>query len=337
MDFLTRLAATTHSWYASFLPTVSLRNILIFSVIILIIGASYIAFAAPIDFPAGTIVNIAPGTSLPEAASELAEAHVIAHPIVLRAILRLSGESGDIKTGAYRFNEPEDIFTVADRLVNGSYGLPMKRITFVEGVTIREISDQVAAAFPNISTNSFLAVTKGQEGYLFPDTYFFVPSADATTVMRAMRANFSAKITSLSEQIAVSGHSTNEILTMASLIEKEARTDNDRRMISGILWSRIDKGMPLQVDAVFGYIFGRDTYSPSLTDLRVDSPYNTYVHKGLPPSPINNPGLDAIEAALNPTPSGYLYYLTDHNSVMHYATTYAIHKANERKYLKQAQ
>jgi UPF0755 protein len=91
--------------------------------------------------------------------------------------------------------------------------------------------------------------------------------------------------------------------------------------------------MPLQVDAVFGYIYNRDTYSPSFTDLKVVSPYNTYTHKGLPPGPINNPGLDSLDAALHPTKTDYLYYLTDANGVMHYATTYAGHQANQRKYL----
>ena len=92
--------------------------------------------------------------------------------------------------------------------------------------------------------------------------------------------------------------------------------------------------MSLQVDAVFGYIFNRETYSPSYEDLKVDSPYNTYTHTGLPPGPINNPGLDSLKAAITPIKTNYLYYLTDKNGVMHYATTYAEHQSNQRKYLK---
>ena len=116
-------------------------------------------------------------------------------------------------------------------------------------------------------------------------------------------------------------------------MEKEARTDTDRHIVAGILWNRIKLGMPLQVDAVFGYIFNRSTYSPSPVDLKVDSPYNTYTHRGLPPTPICNTGLAALEASANPAKTSYLYYLTGHDGLMHYATTYAGHQANLKKYL----
>ena len=133
--------------------------------------------------------------------------------------------------------------------------------------------------------------------------------------------------------IQASGHSLSDIVIMASLVEKEARTDVNRRIVAGVLWNRLALGMPLQVDAVFGYIFDRDTYSPSFEDLKVDSPYNTYTHKGLPPGPISNPGLESIYAALYPTKTNYLYYLTGKDTLMHYARTYAEHVANQTKYL----
>ena len=106
-----------------------------------------------------------------------------------------------------------------------------------------------------------------------------------------------------------------------------------KRVVAGILKNRLKLDMPLQVDAVFGYIFGRGTYSPSYADLAVDSPYNTYTHKGLPPGPISNPGLDSLEAAANPAKTDYLYYLTGKDGLMHYATTHAGHQANRKKYL----
>jgi UPF0755 protein len=104
-------------------------------------------------------------------------------------------------------------------------------------------------------------------------------------------------------------------------------------MVAGILYNRLAHNMPLQIDAVFGYIYGRDTYSPSYKDLRVDSPYNTYTHVGLPPTPIDNPSLDSLLAAVNPEKTTYLYYLTGRDGTMHYATTYKEHQANVRKYL----
>ena len=98
------------------------------------------------------------------------------------------------------------------------------------------------------------------------------------------------------------------------------------------MWNGVELGMPLQVDAVFGYIFNRDTYSPSYADLKVDSPYNTYTHRGLPPGPICNPGIESIQAVLHPTKTKYLYYLVDGNGAIYYATTFAEHQSNQRKF-----
>ncbi len=120
---------------------------------------------------------------------------------------------------------------------------------------------------------------------------------------------------------------------MASLLEREARTLKEKRMISGILWNRINKNMPLQVDAVFGYIFGKPTFSPSFADLKVKSSYNTYIHRGLPPGPISNPGLDSLLAAATPTKTAYLYYLTGTNGKMYYSKTLAEHNAHSVRYL----
>jgi UPF0755 protein len=124
------------------------------------------------------------------------------------------------------------------------------------------------------------------------------------------------------------------LVIMASLLEREAKTLADKRMVAGILWNRIKIGMPLQVDAVFGYIHDRATYSPSFDDLHVDSPYNTYLNKGLPPGPIDNPGLDSIIAAATPTKTSDLYYLTGSDGQMHYAKTFEQHKQNRALYLK---
>jgi len=120
---------------------------------------------------------------------------------------------------------------------------------------------------------------------------------------------------------------------MASIIEAEARTTESRRIISGILWKRISLGMPLQVDSTFVYINGKNTYELTSDDLKIDSPYNTYVYKGLPPTPIGNPGLDAILAALYPKTSKYLYFLSSKSGDMYYATTFEQHKRNKELYL----
>jgi UPF0755 protein len=121
---------------------------------------------------------------------------------------------------------------------------------------------------------------------------------------------------------------------MASLIEEETATPEDRRIVSGILWKRLSSGMRLQVDATFAYTIGKGSLELTTEDLKSDSPYNTYRIYGLPPTPIVNPGLDAITAALHPTSSPYVYYLSDKNGVMHYSKTFEEHKLAKAKYLR---
>lgn len=304
-----------------------------FAVALILVSFYSLVLAPPSNFPSGDIIVISRGASVSYIAGELSDAHIIKHPVVLSFILRISGASSRVQAGAYLFSTPDNVLVVAYRLATGAFGLPPVRITFPEGVTVRDISAKVAEALPLISAQDFISAGKSEEGYLFPDTYLFPPSADTTFIIDAMQANFNVKIATLTGNIKASGHSLSDIVIMASLIEKEARTDINRRIIAGILWDRLNLGMPLQVDAVFGYIFNRDTYSPSLDDLKVNSPYNTYVHTGLPPGPICNPGLDSLQAVLHPTKTNYLYYLSDKNGVMHYATTYAAHIANQNRYL----
>jgi len=298
-----------------------------------IIGGYFIVFSPPANFPSGSTVSIVQGSSAPLVAQQLADAHIIVHPGVLRFILRMAGASDRVQAGMYRFSVPENLLTVAYRLVTGAYGLPFVNMTFPEGTTVHEMAIQIASAFPLISGEEILSAGKSYEGYLFPDTYFFLPSADATSIIATMRANFDAKTVPLSDDIKTSKRSLPDIVILASLVGKEARTTASKHIVAGILLNRLQRGMPLQVDAVFGYIYDRDTYSPSPTDLTVDSPYNTYTHTGLPPGPIDNPGLDSIGAVLHPTKTNYLYYLTGNDGLMHYATTYAGHQENIRKYL----
>ena len=305
----------------------------ILTFVLFLFGSYFAILAPPRNFPSGDIVVIARGASALDIANELENAHIIAHPTIFRLVLRIARASARVQAGVYLFSTPQNLFVVAYRLVTGEYGLSPVRILFPEGSTVRDMAVRVAETFPEISTEDFLSAGKSYEGYLFPDTYLFLPSVDAESIVRTMRANFNAKIVSLLSNVAVSGHSLSDVVIMASLVEKEARSTDVRRMVAGILWNRYELGMPLQVDAVFGYIFDRDTYSPSSADLKVDSPYNTYTHTGLPPTPINNPGLDSLDTALHPTKTNYLYYLTDKNGVMHYATTFAGHQANQRKYL----
>ena len=184
---------------------------------------------------------------------------------------------------------------------------------------------------PEFNNREFMS--RAQEGYLFPDTYFPRPGESTDAILSVFDNTFRSKISKIQKEIKASGHTLEELLTMASILEKEASKTKDRQQIAGVLWYRVKIGMPLQVDAVFPYILGKNTFQLTTDDLKFDSPYNTYTNKGLPPGPINTPGLDSILAAATPIKSKYLYFLSDKAGNFHYAVTYAQHLANKKKYL----
>ena len=173
------------------------------------------------------------------------------------------------------------------------------------------------------------------DGFLFPDTYFFDEEAQLNEVVGRMLANFSEKISeSLRVKIKARGKNLYEIVIMASLIEREVRTSEDMRLVSGVLWRRMEIGMVLQVDATLLYITGNKAGQISNDDKLIDSAYNTYKYRGLPPTPIANPGLRAIKAAADPVESDYLYYLSTPTGETIFSETLDKHNENRAKYLQ---
>jgi UPF0755 protein len=189
-------------------------------------------------------------------------------------------------------------------------------------------------AFKNFSKERFLDLAKDSEGYLYPDTYSFSPYVTEETIIKTMKNNFYKKAGKLVDKIEKSNKSLDKILTMASLIEKEAGNTpmSIKKRVSGILWRRIEIGMPLQVDAVFSYIYQKHLPRTLYSHLKVDSPYNTYKNKGLPPTPIGNPSVSSIEAALYPTKTKDLFYITGKDGKFYYSRTSAGHNENISKY-----
>lgn len=301
---------------------------------VLIAILSFLFLLPPFGFPTGEIIVVEKDVSFSETADMLEARHVISSAFLLKAVARISRADRDTQAGRYYFSAPAGLSTVLFRLTHGISGIPSIRVTFPEGVSAREMGLILEAAIPNIEADVFAAHASQWEGWLFPDTYDFYADSTLTEIEDRMTSNFYDKYTDLEADVASSGHSELELVTMASLLEKEGKTDEERRLISGILWKRIEIEMPLQVDAVFGYIHGRDTYSPSFEDLESDSPYNTYENRGLPPGPIGNPGLEALSAAAHPIKSDYLYYLTGTDGETRYAKTFEEHKRNRELYLK---
>jgi UPF0755 protein len=174
------------------------------------------------------------------------------------------------------------------------------------------------------------------EGYLFPDTYRVYADASVNDILEKMVATLEQKLTpQLRAEIAKQGKTTHEILTMASIIEREVHKPDDQKMVSDIFWKRLKIGMALQSDATINYITNKGTATPSLDDLQVESPYNTYRNRGLPPGPIANPGLNAITAAVYPTPNLYYFYLTTLDTgQIYYGKDHDEHVRNKQLYLK---
>lgn len=297
---------------------------------------SFYIFSPSPSFPAGTIFEIPDGATLSETAEMLEEKGIIRSAFALRVYVALVKNDHPIISGFYLLPEKESLSMIAERIVVGEYRIERVKILIPEGFDVPALSKALVSVMPTFDDEKFLSIAQKEEGYLFPDTYFFFTTVRPEEVVAKMRSNFDQKIKEtkdLADKIKASRHTLSDIIIMASIIEREAVTPSDRRIVSGILWKRITLGMPLQVDAAFNYVNGKSTYDLTLDDLKIDSRYNTYKYKGLPPGPIANPGLDTILAALLPTDTPYLYYLSGKDGTMHYAKTFEEHKKNKVKYL----
>jgi UPF0755 protein len=299
---------------------------IIISTGVLALGIYVFLIAPPDEFPVGKLVTIPEGASAREAGRLLHEQGVIQNEIALRAAVVVLGADRGVRAGDYLFKEPKGLFAVSRAITSGAFGLEPIRIRVPEGATTRDMAKLFSAQLERFDEEEFLESAQAEEGYLYPDTYFFLPNATAETVQKSMRQNFDTKIAELAGEIASFGKPLDEVVIMASILEREAFTMQDRRLIAGVLWRRIKIDMALQVDAAFLYSLGRSTFSLTNADLKnADDPYNTYVHKGLPPGPIGSPSLSSLRAAVTPIDRGYLFYLADSNHVTHFSKTYEEH------------
>ena len=172
------------------------------------------------------------------------------------------------------------------------------------------------------------------EGYLFPDTYYIPEDFTAAELLTLLKTTYEQKVASRKEPMASHPLKEDGVIVLASLLEREANTEESMRIVSGILQKRLQLGMRLQTDASIEYALGRPLSDLRAEDLERDTPYNTYKYAGLTPTPIGNPGLNSIDAVLEPEDTEYLYYITDEEGNFHYAKTFDEHRANIAKYLK---
>ncbi len=292
-------------------------------------------------------IVIEQGTGFTAIANQLAAAGLIRSPKVFMAYGILTGVAHEMKPGTYMLSAASSTPAIILALDQGPATDLAVRVQ--EGSTVRDVDTVLAqagiisqGALLNIPVSAvssrygFLQNVSSLEGFLFPDTYRFYPKSDGTAVAEKFLDAFAQK----AWPVLQTQQDPMRTLIVASLVEKEASVPHDQQMIAGIIDKRIAAGMPLQLDTtvIYAKCDARFLTCPntgiSLADLKLDSPYNTYAHAGLPPGPIDSPSLAAIQAAANPISSSYWYYLSDPKTgVTYYSQTLDEHNANRAKYL----
>lgn len=314
-------------------------------VLILVLGlAGFIYAAVKINQPATTTSHpqdfeIRKGQRAGEIVDMLAEKKLVASELLLQIYLRYNNAEKELQAGTYTLDSNMSIPEIVEILTRGKVKSSGIRVTVIEGWTAKEMAKEleekgVIAAAP------FLDSAQSKEGYLFPDTYIFRENSSAEVVVQKMLDNFKTKVPEIDY----------ETLTLASIIEREvgrnvkkgtpisneekARIQEERKIVAGIFMKRLDLGMPLESDATISYITGRKGARATFEELKIDSPYNTYKYRGLPPTPISNPSLDSIQAAIHPLETPYLFFLTDSSGQAYFARTLNEHILNREQHLE---
>jgi len=322
--------------------------------LLLIIG-SFFYFRNEVYYARGSYrsdvsFKINKGEGVVEITKRLKESDLISGNIYFYYYLKTHKLTNKIMSGTYLLSGKMTIPEIAYILSNPSRSFV--KITFPEGFTAKLMADRLNAN--DLPGDNFLKIInnpgdfkkqynylsgdniKTLEGYLFPDTYFFKKDAMAKGIVKKMLDVFSQKLSNqMIKDIASQNKSIADEIIMASIVEKEVQTPEDMKVVAGIFWKRIKNNHKLQSDATLSYVLDDNIDQHSNADLSTNSPYNTYLYVGLPPSPISNPGLDALRAAIYPTPSDYNYFLTatvNGAKKVIYSQTFQEHVANKAKY-----
>jgi len=307
------------------------------------------------------------GQSVDVIATNLKDSNLIRSKFVFKLYVKLSDSQSSFQAGSYQLNPTMNIKEVVYEMTQKVFLKPEEKLTFIEGWNLTDYTKLIKehsltnatdfsklvgepmVDYQTIGANSYPYDYSGDysflkdkpkyyglEGYLFPDTYRFFTDATADKIVRKMLDNFDSKLTDkMRADIIAQDKTIYEIITMASIIEKEVQSQGDMKIVSGIFWNRMKNGQALESCATLAYILGVDKAQYSYEDTRIDSPYNTYINRGLPPGPIANPGLKAIEAAIYPEDTNYNYFLTDPSTGdTIFSSTYQEHLNNKNKYIK---
>jgi UPF0755 protein len=328
------------TWCISTLINLALFSISAISIIVVCIMLFYVY---PVDRNSGPIqLKISRGLSSKAIAHQLARENLIRSPLVFQLATHLSGVSRSLKAGTYRLSRAMSLPEIINQLKTGK--VVTHRFVVPEGLTAMQIGELwgrsafgTATAFHQVASDPKWRVEYGisvetLEGYLFPNTYQFADGTPPGKVIEMMLDEFDRHWTyELSEEAESLGLTVHEVITLASIIEREAKAADERSAISAVFHNRLRRGWRLEADPTAVYALGNPKRPPTPADLKVDSPYNTYLHRGLPPGPICNPGGDSILAALRPASTTHLYFVAIGNGKHHFSTTLREHQNMIRK------
>ncbi len=289
-------------------------------------------------------VNITTGSSVNKIATTLKDVGLIRKESYFAVLARLMGVEGNLKAGYYEFNTGMSVKQIIEEITQGK--VATYKLTIPEGLTVKEMASLIEAK-TEIRAEDFLQAARDYkldfisrqdvefsvEGFLFPDTYQVPVRATAEELIQIMVRRFKQVMDTNSVVVGDRTLSILELVTIASLIEEEAKLDGDRSLIAGVIYNRLEKEMKLQLCASVLYVMNVKKERLSLKDTKIDSPYNTYQNPGLPPGPISNPGLKSLQAALNPEKSDYLFYFALSDGTTYYSKTYNEHLRAIKKYL----
>ncbi len=303
------------------------------------------AFIPPRSLGSGPrTVEIAPQQGLLEVAGTLADAGIIRSRVAFVALAVFRGTARTLKAGEYEIPQGATLLATLQLLEAGK--VKPHLIVLPEGFTIRELARQLetegmapAAEVLRVAGSPIFAQSLGidtdsLEGYLFPDTYRVTKGMRVEEILGRMVQRFREKIATpdVLERAGARGLTLHELITLASIIEKEAVVADERPIIAGVFWNRLRRDMPLQADPTVAYAVGKDGHVPTRDDLLMDHPFNTYRRRGLPPGPIANPGRASVQAALSPAPVPYLYFVAIDDRRHHFSSTLDEHNQAVARY-----
>ena len=293
---------------------------------------------------------ITKGSSAEKIANDLKDQNLIKSPLAFKFYTQITGISDQIPPGEFKISGNLSLKEVVEMLLKGPVEV---WVTVPEGLRREEIVERYIEGLGLGGTVAdgfradFLMQTRELEGYLYPDTYLFPLDITADKVVTKMRSTFDQKFTEkMRTDLVNKGRSIDQVVILASLLERETLTSEERPVVSGILFNRLENDWPLQVDASVQYAIASencrlqnvdcDWWPKNLTkdDLAINSPFNTYKFSGIPPSPISSPGIISLTAVVYPEDTDYMYYIHDTDGVIHYAETLSEHNQNVSRYLK---